>query len=262
MRVTNLILNVMSLLLVVVGIGLTSTFFFPLFFSGPTASSSAPIAPPEEFNVPVLTTPENTTSEEASPEITSQSQEEQQTTETNEVAKSPGNETANSEKASRNKPAQNRAKKQKEEKTVPVPEDKTLWVTVPKMNRIQDSAIPSTRGDDEASLKEYAGIHLEGTGFPWQEEANVYIAGHRLGYPTTDSFLAFWDLDKVGKGDEVYVKDSMGRSYTYRVFKEFVVNPGDIFVTQPEKGKNIITLQTCTLPDYSQRLIIQAEKVA
>ena len=35
----------------------------------------------------------------------------------------------------------------------------------------------------------------------------------------------------------------------------------DVFVTRPLKGKNILTLQTCTLPDYSRRLIIQAEKV-
>jgi sortase A len=24
--------------------------------------------------------------------------------------------------------------------------------------------------------------HIKHTGFPWEEEANVYIAGHRLGY--------------------------------------------------------------------------------
>jgi sortase A len=32
-------------------------------------------------------------------------------------------------------------------------------------------------------------------------------------------------------------------------------------VTQPLEGKNVLTLQTCTLPDYSQRLIVQAERV-
>jgi len=30
-------------------------------------------------------------------------------------------------------------------------------------------------------------------------------------------------------------------------------------VTDPVPGKNVLTLQTCTLPDYSQRLIVQAE---
>src|SRR4028119_1429498 len=75
------------------------------------------------------------------------------------------------------------------------PEDKTLKLTVPAMSRIQDDEIPSTTGDDEAKLKEYAAIHLEGTGFPWQEEANVYIAGHRLGFPNTESRLTFWDMN-------------------------------------------------------------------
>jgi sortase A len=32
-------------------------------------------------------------------------------------------------------------------------------------------------------------------------------------------------------------------------------------VTDPIEGKNILTLQTCTLPDYSQRLIVQAELI-
>ena len=139
------------------------------------------------------------------------------------------------------------------------PEDETLSLTVPKMARIQDDPIPTTAGDDEAALKEYAAIHLEGTGFPWEEEANVYIAGHRLGYPNTDSFLAFWDLDALEAGDEVTVKDANGREYVYEVYEEFDVAPTDLYVLDPVPGKNVLTLQTCTLPDYSRRLIVQAE---
>jgi sortase A len=139
------------------------------------------------------------------------------------------------------------------------PEDKTLKLTVPAMSRIENDEIPSTTGDDEAKLKKYAAIHLKGTGFPWQEEANVYIAGHRLGFPNTESWLTFWDMNKVNVGDEVYVTDADGTRYTYKVFKEFTVGPSDTSVTNTEPGKNILTLQTCTLPDYSQRLIIQAE---
>jgi sortase A len=139
------------------------------------------------------------------------------------------------------------------------PEDKTLKLTVPAMSRIENDEIPSTAGDDEAKLKKYAAIHLEGTGFPWQEEANVYIAGHRLGFPNTESWLTFWDMNKVDVGDEVFVTDADGTEYTYKVFKEFTVGPSDTSVTDAEPGKNILTLQTCTLPDYSQRLVIQAE---
>ena len=139
------------------------------------------------------------------------------------------------------------------------PEDKTLEITVPAMARVEDDAIPYTSGTDEEALKSHAAIHLEGTGFPWDDEANVYIAGHRLGYPSTESWLTFWDLDKVGVGDKVYVTDSDGTRYTYKVFKTFVVNPSETHVTDTESGKNILTLQSCTLPDYRQRLIVQSE---
>ncbi len=141
------------------------------------------------------------------------------------------------------------------------PEDKTLKVTIPKMARVKDGTFPDAAGDDEQALKDNPGIHLQGTGFPWQEEANVYLAAHRLGYPNEPSFLAFWDLDVLENGDEVFVTDANGTRYTYRVFKEFIVNPTDLYVTEPIEGKNIVTLQTCTLPDYSQRLVVQAELV-
>jgi sortase A len=139
------------------------------------------------------------------------------------------------------------------------PDDPTLTLTVPSMERVNNSPIPDTFGDDEDSLRDFAGIHLEGTGFPWQEEANVYIAGHRLGYPNTPSFLAFWDIDNVVEGDQIFVEDANGREYTYEVFQTLEVEPTDLFVTEPIEGKNILTLQTCTLPDYAKRVVVQAE---
>lgn len=141
------------------------------------------------------------------------------------------------------------------------PKDKTLTVTVPKMARVEDATVPDAAADDEATLRENAAIHLKGTGFPWQEGANVYLAGHRLGYPGTESFLAFYDLNKLENGDEVFVTDAGGEKYTYRVFREFIVPPTELSVTEPVEGKSILTLQTCTLPDYSKRLIVQAELV-
>ncbi len=141
------------------------------------------------------------------------------------------------------------------------PEDKTLMVTIPKME-VADATVPDAAGDDEEKLRENLGIHLKGTGFPWQRGANVYIAGHRLGFPNTESFLAFWVLDALENGDEIIVEDANGKKYTYKVFKEFVVEPTNLSVTEPVPGKDVLTLQTCTLPDYSQRLVVQAEKVA
>ncbi len=142
-----------------------------------------------------------------------------------------------------------------------VPEDETLTLTIPKMDQIEEDAVPDAAGDDEGALRKHAAIHIKGTGFPWEGEANVYLAGHRLGYPGTDSFLAFWDQNGLEKGDEIFVTDSEGTKYTYRVFEEFVAEPTDLSVTKPVEGKNVLTLQTCTLPDYSKRLITRAELV-
>jgi sortase A len=141
------------------------------------------------------------------------------------------------------------------------PKDKTLKLTIPEMNQIKDDTVPTVSGTDMQALGDHAAIHLAGTGFPWDDEANVYMAGHRLGYPRTDSFLAFFDLNKLEQGDEIYVTDANGTKYTYKVFKEFTVSPTDLSVTDAVPGKNVLTLQTCTLPDYSQRLIVQAELI-
>ena len=145
--------------------------------------------------------------------------------------------------------------------TVKGPEDKTLVLSIPKME-IFDALVPSTSGNDEDMLRDYVGIHLDGTGFPWESGANVYIAGHRLGYPDTASFLAFYGLDGLEEGDEVFLTDADGGIYTYEVSKKSVVSPTDLSVTEPIGGKDVLTLQTCTLPDYSQRLVVQAEKAA
>jgi sortase A len=141
------------------------------------------------------------------------------------------------------------------------PKNKTLKLTIPEMNQIKDDTIPTVSGTDMQTLGNHAAIHLAGTGFPWEDEANVYMAGHRLGYPRTPSFLAFFDLNKLEQGDEIYVTDANGTKYTYKVFKEFSVSPTDLSVTDTVPGKNVLTLQTCTLPDYSQRLIVQAELI-
>ena len=139
------------------------------------------------------------------------------------------------------------------------PKDNTLKLTVPKMKEIKNDTIPTGIGTNEALFHDYAGVHLKRTGYPWQKTANVYIAGHRIGFPGTNSDLAFYDLEDLKNGDKVYVKDADGRQYTYEVFKKLVVEPTDLSVLQPIKGKNILSLQTCTLPDYSDRVIYQAE---
>jgi sortase A len=142
--------------------------------------------------------------------------------------------------------------------TPEAPAETTLKLTVPEMKRVEDVPVYDGRDNDKAALRNGT-LHVKGTGYPWQRVANVYIAGHRLGFPGTKSHLIFWDLDELENGDEVILTDANGTRYTYEVFKKFVVNPFDVYVKRPVAGKNIVSLQTCTLPDYSKRLIVQAE---
>jgi sortase A len=139
------------------------------------------------------------------------------------------------------------------------PSDNMMKLTVPQMEQIKDDEIPTGLGTDETLFHDYAGVHIKHTGFPWDEEANVYIAGHRLGFPGTNSHLAFWDLNKVQVGDEFYITDSEGRQYTYKVFKKFIATPSNLSPLAPVEDKNIVTLQTCTLPDYTNRFLVRAE---
>jgi sortase A len=147
----------------------------------------------------------------------------------------------------------------KKQTAVEPPADDMMKLTVPKMTEIKDDEIPTGLGTDETLFHDYAGVHIKHTGFPWEEEANVYIAGHRLGFEGTDSHLAFWDLNELEEGDEIYITDSEGRKYTYVVFKKVVATPENLGVLGPIEGKNIVTLQTCTLPDYVNRLIVRGE---
>jgi sortase A len=138
------------------------------------------------------------------------------------------------------------------------PSKSTMTLTVPEMRRVDHVPVYTGAANDKAALHDGT-LHLKGTGFPWQRGANVYIAGHRLGFPGTRSYLVFWDLNTLEDGDKVILTDANGTRYTYRVFKSTIINPDASYITQPVPGKSIISLQTCTLPDYAQRLIVQAE---
>jgi sortase A len=146
-----------------------------------------------------------------------------------------------------------------------VPSDTTMYLTIPKLG-LQD--IPVLEGSSEAVLSQGVG-HLPGTGFPWIEGSNTYIAGHRLGYPGTVSDHVFWDLPSLVVGDEVILEDSLGQTYTYRVTEILEVSPNDLSVTG-STGGDIVSLQTCIEnygdywtagPNWFARYIVRAEQV-
>jgi sortase A len=135
------------------------------------------------------------------------------------------------------------------------PVDKTLYLTIPRIG-LNDVKVYDSLSEDK--LDESI-VHVPGTGFPWQDGVNTYIAGHRLGYLGTGSWLVFYRLNELGKGDQVTLKDANGKEYAYRVTEQMVVGPEDVQVTNPVPGKRLISLQTCTLPSFSDRLIVRGE---
>jgi len=142
---------------------------------------------------------------------------------------------------------------------VQTPESKELRLTVPGMERVDEVPVYDAPESGYDRALHDGVVHVRGTGFPWQRGANVYIAGHRVGYPGTKSNLVFWDLNTLEKGDEILLTDSDGTRYTYKVYSKRVISPTEVGVLRPTPGKNIVSLQTCTLPDYSHRLIVQGK---
>jgi sortase A len=137
------------------------------------------------------------------------------------------------------------------------PEDKTLSLDIPK---IGVEKIPVFDTVSEEKLKDGT-VHIPASGYPWQKGANVFIAGHRIGFEGTPSYYVFFRLDELNEGDEIRLTNSVGREFLYRVTRTTVVGPNDVEVMNTVEGKSLITLQTCTLPDYEERLIVQGELV-
>ncbi len=106
--------------------------------------------------------------------------------------------------------------------------------------------------------------HVPETSLPWSPtvQRNVYLAGHRMGYRGTWSRMIFYNLDKLREGDKVVLKDRTGRTYEYRVSETFLADPADSWVMGQVRGRDMLTLQTCTpIPTFEQRLIVRADRV-
>ncbi len=165
------------------------------------------------------------------------------------------------------------AEEEEAEPAIPVPEDPTLFLTVPKLGVYGHTV----RNDSSEPALDAGAIKVPSTGFPWEEkDTNTYIAGHRVGWPGTESYYQLYELPLMQEGDVVYLADTNGRVYEYRVFAMFAVSPSQTEVTRPIAGKDVVSLQTCTesLTDWwtmgpglygggpeSGRLVVQAERV-
>jgi sortase A len=106
--------------------------------------------------------------------------------------------------------------------------------------------------------------HVPETSLPWSPtpQRNVYLAGHRMGFRGTWSRMIFYNLDELGAGDRVVLKDRSGRVYEYEVSEIFLADPTDAWVMGQVRGRDMVTLQTCTpIPTFEKRLIVRADRI-
>jgi sortase A len=165
--------------------------------------------------------------------------------------------------------AEKRANEPDEPKQAALPDPPTddLWFSIPALG-LYDQYVTNT---SDFSAMDYGAIKLPNSAFPWQKGANTYIAAHRLGWPGTGSFHQFYNLPALQLGDIVYLGDANGTTYTYKVsaFKE--ITPNETWVTGPQNGRDMVSLQTCienygdywTMgPNWYVRYIVQADRVS
>ena len=133
-----------------------------------------------------------------------------------------------------------------------------LSLTIPQMKLFDE---PVSNSVSRQALNGGVGRHPE-TSLPWSKtpERNVYLAAHRVGIPGTGGYLMFWRLPELKKGDGITL-EGRGKKYRYRVTRVFVVEPGDRWVMGRIRDRDMVTLQTCTWPDISRRIIVRAERI-
>jgi sortase A len=125
---------------------------------------------------------------------------------------------------------------------------------------LKDVRVPMS--SSQAVLDRAGIIRLESSGAPSEPGSNTFIVGHAIGYPGGLYPYVFYELDRLRPGDEVSLRDSSGRGYTYRVYDRMIVRPQDYWVTYPVPGKTIVSLQgSYPVPTFERRLIVRAELV-
>jgi len=157
-------------------------------------------------------------------------------------------------------PTQDELKAASEPRHYDLPPGAIMGLTIPAIGIYNAPVFDS---DGQWALTNGVG-HVPDTSLPWSEtpQRNVYIEGHRIGWPATGSHLVFYHLNKLSSGDEVVLKNRDGEAYSYRVSEKLRVNPDDVWVMGQVVGRDMVTLQTCTpIPTFEKRLIVRAERV-
>jgi sortase A len=166
-------------------------------------------------------------------------------------------------------------KPEKESTGIPTPPTDDLWISIPALGLynvyVTNTSDPREGHAGPETPLDYGLIKLAETGFPWQPNANPYIVGHRLGWPGTGSYHIFYNLPLLAQGDKIYLGDVNGTTYTYRVTGFREITPDETWITAPQPGRDMLSLQTCienfgdywTMgPHWYVRYIVQADRVS
>lgn len=140
------------------------------------------------------------------------------------------------------------------------PANDEISISIPRLG-LKDVQIGDS--PDQEYLDREGIMHLTGTGFPYERGSNTYIVGHAADFDASRVPNVFQDLKDLRPGDAVTLRDSTGSSYDYRIYDRFVVDPTDVWVTEPVAGRNIVSLQTCfPEPTFEKRLIVRGQLVS
>jgi len=126
-------------------------------------------------------------------------------------------------------------------------------IKIPSIN----ADLPIYHGTSEAVLEKGIG-HLEGTSLPvGGAGTHAVLTGHR-GLATSTLFT---HLDQVKVGD-TFTIEVFGEVLTYRVNSTKVVQPDETKSLYPQRGKDLVTLVTCTpLGINSERILVTGERI-
>ena len=141
-----------------------------------------------------------------------------------------------------------------------LPPGAIMAITIPSLGVKNAPVLDS----DAKSALDRGVVHLPDTSLPWSDtpERNVYLAGHRLGWPGTGSYHIFYSLDELTGGERITLRGGNGKRYDYRVLESIIVGPKANWVTGRVSGRDLLTLQTCTpIPTFQNRLIVRAERI-
>ncbi|KFI53729.1 class C sortase [Bifidobacterium biavatii] len=127
------------------------------------------------------------------------------------------------------------------------------YLTVPRLKE----TMPIYHGTSEEVLQSGIG-HLEQTSLPvGGDTTHAALSGHR-GLPTAKLFT---DLNLMKTGDKFYIK-ILKDTYAYQVDKITTVLPTDTKELVIEKGKDQVTLITCTpYAVNTHRLLVRAHRI-